>query len=308
MRLAALILLPLLAAAASLPSRAAVVLDTVTPGAPERLALHLRVKPAGAANARAELRWNVADSTADYNYATVVCERCFHEEWGTDATLVTGRCIGGCRIEDSSADLSLDGDVFDLGLSLKLTVAGGAATVCAGARMASKPVAVPWTSTGGVRLQAEAAEADSVVRCELRGEYKPEPRMAPFGSVDLLMSYLAASVDPCEGLWVYYDSETSPLKARLGGRYTLATAANPEGGYDVIYLRGASEDAHLWPPLRVKGRLLPTPFVGFFDLRWLSPGGAEAVTHADAEITQGLLKLNFPYWKAAMRFARKNIN
>ncbi|MCC8037761.1 MAG: hypothetical protein LIP02_06460, partial [Bacteroidales bacterium] len=121
-----------------------------------------------------------------------------------------------------------------------------------------------------------------------------------------VLNRLSATSDPMERIWKYFDRENDPDRVRLGGKYTLATLANPRGGYDIIYMDGAEIQAHEWTPGMLKGHLEPTPFAGRYALTWIDavmqPMDNQWEGQAEVNLSTGLLTLNFPLLVAQVRF------
>lgn len=131
---------------------------------------------------------------------------------------------------------------------------------------------------------------------------------APFLSVEELEKYLSQSRDSIEGMWEYLDRNMPAGKVAPGGQYRLATVHNTEtGNYDIYYVSGADRFGHLWKPLMLKGTLMPTVFVGNFDLMW--DDAARAIRYSkdtSASLTHdnSLLTLSFPLLKSELRLRR----
>lgn len=129
-------------------------------------------------------------------------------------------------------------------------------------------------------------------------------RPAKFGSVEELESYLTMSEDPAECQWRYLDRDTDQRLLNIGGDYRLATVSRENGEYDIIYLGGARVNGSFWKPLMIKGRLIPTPFRGHYDLEWYDAYGQSVNKDASATIEAGtILTLNFPLQGGTVRFA-----
>lgn len=134
-----------------------------------------------------------------------------------------------------------------------------------------------------------------------------EPRRkSSFASVDSLKAHIAASEDIYEGIWEYLDRDVDRSKADLGAFYTLATVANGNGGYDIVYLGGENNYSYPWQPLEIKGELQRTPFIDNFDLIWTSADGRtlRRDTNATFEAGHAALRLNFPLLNSSVRFRR----
>ncbi|MDE6301545.1 MAG: hypothetical protein K2M19_07495 [Muribaculaceae bacterium] len=152
---------------------------------------------------------------------------------------------------------------------------------------------------------ATVAEKCKVLRdeCSVLPEDCGPARVDRFEDVSMLTEYLRASTDPAEGLWRHYDHKTHPLKAVPGGHYTLATVRRPDSDvYDIIYIHGAENSGH-WNPLDLKGRLIPSPIPGMFDLEWITDDRI-TVSHNSWATADALLTLSFPQWEATLRLAR----
>lgn len=112
------------------------------------------------------------------------------------------------------------------------------------------------------------------------------------------------SADPLEGIWTYFDRENDPARARPGGRYRIACLACGDGSYDLIYLGGAVVNVSKWRPGMRKGRLVPTPFEGHYDLIWVDAMMEPMENDVSATVADGLMTLNFPLLKSRLRFSR----
>ena len=120
-----------------------------------------------------------------------------------------------------------------------------------------------------------------------------------------LTDYLAESNDPMESLWVYLDGNTNPDMAVAGGRYKLASVANDDGGYNLIYVAGATVNPDSWHSGMVKATLIPTIFDNHYNVIW-HDSRAESITFdVSADIEQGaILSVSFPRYQATLRFSR----
>ena len=116
----------------------------------------------------------------------------------------------------------------------------------------------------------------------------PEPIFTSY-SIDSLRKHLSLSRDVNEGEWVYYDRDTDPVRLSVGGDYRFATISDGRGGYDIVYISGAVENAEAWPPMRVKGRLLPTGFIGQLS----APAGCPRTIHG-AECRMATMNSTLP--------------
>lgn len=124
-------------------------------------------------------------------------------------------------------------------------------------------------------------------------------------TAEALAERLASSVDTLEGVWTYFDRENDPAHARPGGRYRLVIVAAGNGSYDLIYTGGAEVNSSAWRFGMIKGRLVPTPFVGNYDLVWYDAMLEPIENDVSATVADGLITLNFPLMKTRMRFSRQ---
>lgn len=108
--------------------------------------------------------------------------------------------------------------------------------------------------------------------------------------------------DPVTGLWRYFDRDSNPDYTTGMLDYKIAVVADGES-YALIYQGGCADG---WNSGDVKGRLLPTPFVGHYDLEWYdSDGRLHSVdTSADLILDSYLLRLNFPLLKTSVRLRK----
>lgn len=120
--------------------------------------------------------------------------------------------------------------------------------------------------------------------------------------MDDLMSCIASSVDPMEGVWRYLDRENDESRARLGGNYSLIIIGNGNG-YDLLYHDGARVNAAQWKPLMLKGTLAVTPFQRHYNLVWYDSmmDRLDEETHATLS-EEGILSLEFPLYHSRLRF------
>lgn len=143
----------------------------------------------------------------------------------------------------------------------------------------------------------------------------PQKAFASGITRDELDRYFAASNDPVEGYWKYFDRSNDPMFARMGGRYTLAVVRSQEpqqpddtyplATYDIIYIDGAQTMADDWHPMMLKGALSSTIFDGQYDLKWIDATFDTMTDDINATVTDGaLLTLNFPLLKTVLRFSK----
>lgn len=286
----------------ALSASAAVDVDTLVAGEPVRVSFHYRVVPRRSGTSVGEIRWNVADSVnyrfARFSYSPASAR----EVWDDVVTLTWGGCDSGVFTERSES-FAPGGDMCRDGFSLRLDYGDGGASVAAGVGQPAFSAVVDFDPQAPGRFMAVGRDGDTVVRRSLVCDVADVPVFCNFDSLDSLAEYLASSTDPYEGLWTYYDRDTDPRRAGIGGRYTVATVASGDG-YDIVYIDGASDDSARWIPLRLKGRMTPATFPGVFDLRWLQPSGRDTGDDCSATLDGDLLTFQFPYWKATLRLRR----
>lgn len=160
-------------------------------------------------------------------------------------------------------------------------------------------------------LQPHTLSYDTFADCQLlehafgQDADSPWPEYSRFADPGELQAYLAESTDPREGMWTYFDRDTHPAGTSLGGKYKIATVANGQGGYEIVYVSGAKQHSADWQPMRLKGRLLRTGFISQYDLQWIQPDGRQLSNECSAELTaEGMLTLRFPAAAATVRFRK----
>lgn len=183
---------------------------------------------------------------------------------------------------------------------LRRTPSGAALSL--GSDKAAETIEVPF---GGDSIVAGAVEGAEMQRHSLIIRSIGKRTKTPFGNREELMAYLETSTDPMEGIWEYLDRDINPSKARLGGKYTIATVLSPDG-YDIVYLDGAENVPGDWTCLDIKGKLTNTAFECHYDLLWLAAPRHVADHEASATIGIGgeVLELTFPTLRSRIRFRR----
>lgn len=268
--------------------------------------MHWRLRPHGTGAARWGIIWNLRDSL---NYDAAEVE--FADAYYDDAL---GRTCGRLRLlavragRDSLVerrDLCPGASPREGGYSLRLRLEPNAAAAVLEAGYAQPEVSLSVGLEPNTRAGFYSSVPADTLRCRFDVAGCSAAESAPFADVEALRARLASKTDAGEGEWVYYDRNTDPLRLSLGGDYRIATLADGNGGYTIIYLDGAVENADAWTPLRVKGRLRPTGFVGQYDLEWLDAFGMPMGADCSAMMTDGsLLDLRFPLYKSSVRFRR----
>lgn len=190
-------------------------------------------------------------------------------------------------------------------VSIVIKADGGGAVAELGAAACSKTFDIVYDleDPGAADAAVQGAE---LIRNDMTVRRRPAPQFSRFADVDSLIAAVRTSADPAEGCWRYLDRDMRPEKAVPGGFYTLATVADGNGGYEIVYLGGATQNAGAWQPLRLKGRLVPSGFAGNYDLAWQAADGrgCPPESYAVIDAYTGTLTLYFPLLGASMRFRK----
>lgn len=292
-------------AACALVGRAECVLDTLVAGDVRTLQVHFRAKPRSSAST-IQLRWNMSDES-NYRFADLSSTgAASFDGISEQLELKTGRVVAGSRTVETSrllADHKSTDDISRIGMSIKLFVNAVGASLQVGSAQILETLSVDYDTFSLGRIQGYAAPRDEILRADVSIDYFAPKRFADFVDVENLCEYLSASSDECEGMWRYYDRNTDPLRAALGGEYVLATVRR-DSGYDIAYIAGLSSDDDVWSPLMIKGTMSSATFHNTFDLAWVT-ADRQLVTFGSGAVVEGdLLTLSFPYWKATLRFRR----
>lgn len=134
----------------------------------------------------------------------------------------------------------------------------------------------------------------------------PQTSLQTRWTEDSLARHFAGSTDPVEGFWRYLDRETDTRWSILGGFYRIALVRNTLGGYDIIYISGAENRAHLWQSGMRKGRLTPSRFENHYELDWQTSNLESAGPECSADISDVvILRLNMPLHHATLRFSKE---
>ncbi len=148
-------------------------------------------------------------------------------------------------------------------------------------------------STGGLKLKSIVVEREEDLAMRLLSPYTAE-----------MLSSLPRHAEGIEGLWTYLDRVTDDNRARLGGMYQLWIVKDGDR-YLILYHSGAKVNSERWAPMMIKGVLLPTPFVGHYDLKWYDAMMREVEDECSATLdSEGILSLSFPIHKSGIRFYR----
>lgn len=275
-------------------------------GNPSELRIHWRLRPHSHREARWGIVWNYRDSLHYDRAELVLADERYADVLGREAAelLITAVRHGrDSLVEKVAFSPASSARAGGLSLRMRLDPATRAATLEAGSARPQATATVdiiPGTKAGFYAL----SPADTL-RMQFDCVERPVPEFAPFTDVGDLRARLAATTDVNECEWTYYDRNTNPQRVSLGGDYRLATVADGVGGYAIVLLGGAGDHAADWPPLRIKGHLRPTGFIGQYDLEWLDADGLSMGSDCSALITDGmLLELRFPLYGSSVRYRR----
>lgn len=109
-----------------------------------------------------------------------------------------------------------------------------------------------------------------------------------------------------EGFWLYLDRNNDPQYCRLGGKYRLAIVANETGQYDIIYVSGAETSASEWQTGMLKGKLIPTKFIGHYNLVWNDSRLNSYDNECSATVEQeSIIRFDFPLLHSSIRFSKE---
>lgn len=264
---------------------------------------HLRV--AAREGARFGIRVAVGDTVTWRTFAVEIPDAWLDELDGRIyAGLSIGHCEGGREAVDSSFTVPLfasDGRVPEM--SVKVTHFEGRANVCLGEKYVSFRKDFPIDCSQPVFVDFFTDKKTKVLRRTVRSEVLPMLEMSPFATVDDALNHVAASADPMERVWNYYDTTTMPLGVTVGRGYRLVSVAS-DGGYDLVLIGSDSSSARV-RPLMIKGRLLKSDFRDIYNLDWRDSEGRSVCPDASAKFENNMLTLFFPYWDVSVRFSSK---
>lgn len=251
--------------------------------------------------------WNYTDSL-NYDYLRINMR---HTDYGmiTDsrvARLSLGHRRGGKDTDLQYEDVEKGIDNGGGANSVALEWYDGHLHVLVGAKsLAEAMVAemVPPVSAAGAVISSSPLDLQSLV-------IESVPDLAavldPGITVDSIMSRLAVSVDPFEGVWHYLDRSTDDRCARLGGKYSLYIVRDTDNGYMILYGGGGETNAKKWRPGMLKGRLIPTPFEAHYDVVWYDSMMERVDDECHASVDdESILSIFFPVHRSSLRFYRK---
>lgn len=125
-----------------------------------------------------------------------------------------------------------------------------------------------------------------------------------FADAASLEQYLASPRDLTEGFWIMFDHSLDDSLLRPGGEYKLAIVRSA-GGYDMLYLSGASVNAGAWRPMMLKGRLTDAGVEGTYNLIWYDAAGKPMTSGLKAQRdSENTITLHFPAQTSTIRLHR----
>lgn len=174
----------------------------------------------------------------------------------------------------------------------------GMAEVFAGGRRLVHVASVdlPWPVDGFSVSSTVEANVESAAM-------EIESRPTPYSSSNL--SEIKGTGLPIEGIWQYLDRENDPSLTVVGGKYRIAISNNGNGGFDLIYMEGASTNAPEWKSGMLKGRLHDLGFTDHYRLEWFDAMHRTMGDECYVKIeSTDVITFCFPLQGASLRFQR----
>ena len=263
-----------------------------------------------ALGSRGEASWGIVwsrTSPDDYRglSVTFAAQGAGDEVYDQSITVTQYAVSGGMRHIVSTRDYpARDIDPRHDGFSLKLQVRPTGAIVCGGTAMPLFEEVVDFAADAPAALGIASTAALTLLQCDLQCDTLSRRRYFDPATISDRIDV----ADRHQGFWAYFDRDTDPALASIGGSYELATVPRDDGepGYFIIYLGGARPGSQ-WRPGEVKGILSPTIFSHHYDLVWLDEQGLSMTAEQSAtfDASGALLTLSFPLYKATVRFSRR---
>lgn len=269
----------------------------------ESLQYHVRLKAPKSKNLQFKVFWN--KSAKDSTYVELDITPPAHDDFYQSECryLIVS---GGKILSEGKEEFAYKG-IGTAAFSAILNVDRSGAELSLGTDEVSFALPVPFdTANPGLIGYRTTTKSKELVN-QLITRSTEKRRHSQFASVDSLLAYLDASDDVLEGVWTYLDRDIDRSKADIGAYYTLATVADGEGGYHIVYLGGENNYSYVWEPLEIKGELHRTPFINNYDLIWICADGhtLRRDTSAAFEAGNSILRLNFPLLGSSLRFMRR---
>ncbi len=265
--------------------------------------LHYRVKPKSSNPSNFGIAWNYIDSL-NYCYATLsTLGAAMEDSWGDYIELKIGVISDEQDSLICSETISCNYNLHSQGISILLSAGESGAVLEVGSKEVDHRYEIPFNYSTGNQIKVWSDDYVQILRNDFKHKSFAPAKFANIQSIDALLEYLRSSKDLNEGLWTYFDRNTDPLLAQMGGSYNIATVKN-DSGYDIVYISGASVNVQEWQPLRIKGYITPATFPGSFDLTWIEPSGQILNYETSATISGDLIEFRFPHWESSVRFRR----
>ncbi len=192
----------------------------------------------------------------------------------------------------------------DNSLAVEIDCRTGEATVLAGDKALKAISSVPASGSGNFAVISRGRASVDLIVSETVADY-PALLASPWTTDSLLKILSEPDRNAPQGIWVYLDRDNDLRYCRLGGEYRIAIVDDNNGGFDIIYLDGATTGASQWKAGMRKGHLRPTIFRNHFDLVWYDATMNVIQSEASATMEQdAILRLDFPLLKSSMRFYR----
>lgn len=135
--------------------------------------------------------------------------------------------------------------------------------------------------------------------------YTPMPPYSEYASVDVISDRFQRSSDPLEGFYRISERSFDEQYLRPGSDYLLAFIRTDDGGYDIIYITGATQMPGSWHTGMIHGHASPTPAPARYNLKWTDarfrPIDSEAQMTIDGE---GTVIFQFPYLFSTVKLQR----
>lgn len=192
-------------------------------------------------------------------------------------------------------------------LSLRISTRDSIAHISFGEKEAVYTASLTIDNSRPIQFCCFKDKKATEIRRTLRATLYPEIEQSKFNDIDSLTQYLAASTDPYEGIWKYYDRSFNTLKVPDTGRYNIATVKSDQG-YSILYLSTDDNVPTRLRQLDIKGLLNDSGFDGIYNLDWRDPQGWPTDQYASAQFEGDLLTIRFPALDIMLRFARVQPN
>lgn len=192
----------------------------------------------------------------------------------------------------------------DNSLAVEIDCRSGEATMLAGDKDLKTISSVPSSASGSFAVISRGRASVDLIVTETVADYSAL-LATPWTADSLLETLSEPDRNAPQGIWTYLDRDNDQRYCRLGGEYNIAIVDDNNGGFDIIYLDGATTGASQWNTGMRKGHLRPTMFRNHYDLVWYDATMNVIQSEASATMEQdAILRLDFPLLKSSMRFSR----